>query len=111
MLQTRLQLFPEQASTFAEKLDQYFWFLFGVSSFFAGLIVILITVFAIRYRRRPGRVAEQQQHEDMRLELFWTLVPTVLVFVMFVWSARLSIDQAIPPIGAEDIYVIGKQWM
>jgi len=51
-------LFPVQASTFAEKLDKLYWFLLGVSGFFAGLIILLIIVFAIVYRRRPGHRPE-----------------------------------------------------
>jgi cytochrome c oxidase subunit 2 len=104
------RLFPEQASTFAERLDKLYWFLVGVSGFFVGLIVILIIVFAIRYRRRPGRVAEQPA-ASIGLELVWTVIPSILVMVMFVWGADLFLDQSIPPVGAEDIYVVGKQWM
>src|SRR5690349_11855807 len=53
-------LFPAQASTMAERVDQLYFFLLGISVFFAGLICILIIVFAIKYRRRsttssPGR--------------------------------------------------------
>jgi len=53
------RLFPVQASAFAERLDRLYWFLIGVSGFFASLIIILMIVFAVKYRRRPGRVAER----------------------------------------------------
>jgi len=107
------RLFPVQASTFAVKVDQLYWFLIGVTVFFGGLIAILVIGFAIRYRRRPGHVAEQPGHgvESTLLELFWTAVPLVLVIVMFVWASKLFLDQSIPPIGAEEVYAVGKQWM
>jgi cytochrome c oxidase subunit 2 len=31
--------------------------------------------------------------------------------VMFVWGADLFLEQSIPPQGAEEMYVVGKQWM
>jgi cytochrome c oxidase subunit 2 len=103
-------LFPVQASTFAEKLDKLYWFLLGVSGFFAGLIILLIIVFAIVYRRRPGHRPENTQ-QSLGLELIWTAIPLMLVTVMFVWGSELFLDQSIPPQGAEEIYVVGKQWM
>jgi len=104
------RLIPEQASAFAARYDILYWFLTGVCGFFALLIVVLIVVFAVRYRRRPDREAEQSS-ESLGLELFWSVVPTILVMVMFVWGADLYLDETIPPKGAEDIYVVGKQWM
>src|SRR4051812_31433235 len=109
-MQEGFRLFPEQASTFAVRVDQLYFFLSGVTVFFSGLIVILITVFAIRYRRRPGRVAVQP-HASIGLEILWTAVPSVLCVVMFIWAAKLYIDQSIPPVGAEEVFVVGKQWM
>jgi cytochrome c oxidase subunit 2 len=35
----------------------------------------------------------------------------MLVMVMFVWGADLFLEQSIPPQAAEEIYVVGKQWM
>ena len=112
-MQAGFQLFPEQASTFAVRVDQLYWFLIAVTVFFSGLIAALVIAFAWRYRRRPGRVAEQPTHgpAEMMLELFWTAVPLVLVIVMFIWASKLFVDQSIPPIGAEEVFAVGKQWM
>jgi len=104
------RLFPVQASAFAERLDRLYWFLIGVSGFFSALIIILLLVFAVKYRRRPGRVAERTK-QSLGLELIWTVIPFMLVMVIFVWGADLFLDGTIPPQGAEEIYVVGKQWM
>jgi cytochrome c oxidase subunit 2 len=112
-MQEGFRLFPEQASTFATRVDHLYWFLIAVTVFFGGLIAVLVFTFAIRYRRRPGRIAEQPTHgtAEMLIEVFWTAVPLMLVIVIFVWASRLFIDQSIPPIGAEELFVVGKQWM
>src|SRR3954463_13523423 len=99
-MQEGFQLFPAQASTFAVRVDQLYFFLSAVTVFFSSLIVILITFFAIRYRRRPGRVAVQS-HGSVGLEIFWTGVPFLLVIVMFIWGSKVYLDQSIPPVGAE----------
>src|SRR5262249_54825819 len=102
--------FPIQASTFAEKLDKLYWFLISVAGFFSTLIIVLIITFAIIYRRRPGRIPETSR-PSLGLELIWTVVPLILVMVMFLWGADLFLEQSIPPQGAEEVYVVGKQWM
>lgn len=104
------RLFPVQASAFAERLDRLYWFLIGVSGFFATLIIVLLIVFAVKYRRRPGRVAERTK-QSLGLELTWTVIPLILVIVIFAWGADLFLDETIPPQGAEEVYVVGKQWM
>jgi cytochrome c oxidase subunit 2 len=109
-MQSGFRLFPEQASTLAPQVDYLYGFLIAVTTFFTALIVALVVGFAIKYRRRPGREAEQTE-TVMGLELLWTAVPTILVLVMFVWGAALFLAETIPPKGAQDIYVVGRQWM
>ena len=105
-MQSGFRLFPEQASTLAPQVDYLYGFLIAVTTFFTALIVALVVGFAIKYRRRPGREAEQTE-TVMGLELLWTAVPTILVLVMFVWGAALFLAETIPPKGAQDIYVVG----
>jgi heme/copper-type cytochrome/quinol oxidase subunit 2 len=49
---TGLRFLPERASTMAGQVDALLLFLLAVSLFFAGLIFVLVTVFAVKYRRR-----------------------------------------------------------
>src|SRR5262249_8936163 len=110
VIEEGFRLFPAQASTFAEKVDRLYLFLVGMSGFFAGLIIVLVVTFAVIYRRRPGRNPERSK-QSLGLELTWTVIPLILTMVIFVWSADLFLDQSIPPEGAEDVFVVGKQWM
>lgn len=109
-MQEGFRFFPEQASTYAERVDGLYWFLVGMSAIIAGAVALLIVVFAVRYRRRPGHRAVQPE-ESMKLELVWTTVLTILVLVIFAWSSDVFLDQSIPPQGAQDIFVVGRQWM
>jgi cytochrome c oxidase subunit II len=104
-------LFPEQASTMAAQVDRLFFFLIGVSLFFASLICISIVYFAIRYRRRSEDERGAHIEGDLRLEIFWTVIPLGLTMVMFVWGAKLFFVTYDPPANALEINVVAKQWM
>ena len=108
----QLPLFPERASTMAPKIDALFIFLLAVSGLFTLLICALIITFALRYRRKPGRVAATSHvHSNLRLELLWTAIPLVIALSAFAWGATLFVDYAIAPEDARTVYVVGKQWM
>jgi cytochrome c oxidase subunit 2 len=109
-MQQTLPLFPESASSVSGGVDQLYFFLVAVSAFFAILIFALVAYFALRYRRREG-VAARQIHGSTRLELLWTVIPFILVMVMFGWGAGLYYRNSRTPQGAMEIYVVGKQWM
>ena len=104
-------LFPEQASTMAPRVDQLYFFLLGVSVFFATLILILIIAFAIKYRRRSDDEQPRPISGNLGLEILWTVVPLSLTLVMFVWGARLFFITFYPPTDALEINVVAKQWM
>jgi cytochrome c oxidase subunit II len=106
-----LPLFPEQASTLAPQVDALFLFILAVTLVFTALIFSLVLVFAVKYRRRPGRQEGAQVRPTPWLEAIWIGVPLALCLVMFVWGARLYFAQTRPPSDALDVYVIGRQWM
>ncbi|MBM3789888.1 MAG: cytochrome c oxidase subunit II [Acidobacteria bacterium] len=109
-MQSNIPLFPESASSISGSVDQLYFFLVAVSAFFALLIFALVAYFAIRYRRREGRQA-RQIHGSTALELGWTIIPFILVMVMFGWGAGLYYRNSRAPLNATEIYVVGKQWM
>ena len=95
----------------ATQVDGLFFFLVGVSVFFATLIFIVIIVFAVKYRRRSENEQPQEIHSDLRLEILWTVIPLGLTLVMFVWGAKLFFVINDPPANALEINVVAKQWM
>jgi cytochrome c oxidase subunit II len=111
MIVSDLPLFPPQASTLAPKTDALLFFLLAVAGFFSALIFTLIFYFAIRFRRRNDLERPRPVPTAMWLEATWTVIPLMLVCVMFVWGASLYYREYTPPPGALEIYVVGKQWM
>src|SRR5438093_13423643 len=103
-------LFPISASQHADQVDHLLYFLVVVCGFFALLIFVLIITFSVRYRRSRHPVP-QPTKVSIGLELFWTAVPFLITLVMFIWGAQVYMDGETPPRGAQDMYVVGKQWM
>jgi cytochrome c oxidase subunit 2 len=108
---SNLPLFPEQASTIAQRVDALYYFLVAVAGFFSLLIAFLVVVFAIRYRRRSEMERPAAIHGSLGLELVWTLIPFGLAMVMFFWGASVYVSLRRPPDDALNVFVVGKQWM
>jgi cytochrome c oxidase subunit 2 len=108
-------LFPERASAIARQVDHLFLFALGGSVFFSVLIAVLIFYLGIRYRRRSpeevGRPPAPHSSATTILEATWSLIPFVLLMILFVWGARVYFVIARPPANAAELYVVGKQWM
>jgi len=108
---TGVRFLPERASTMAGQVDALLLFLVVVCVFFAGLIFVLVTIFAIKYRRRSADEKPRPIHGSLGLELIWTIIPLALAMVMFGWGAWVYISLSTPPADAMEIFVVGKQWM
>jgi cytochrome c oxidase subunit 2 len=104
-------LFPARASTMAGRVDALYFFLVGLSTFFALLIAGLIVYYAIKYHRRNRDAVGVAIHGGMLLELTWTGIPFLIVMFIFVWGASVFFAMSRPPDETLNIYVVGKQWM
>jgi cytochrome c oxidase subunit 2 len=102
---------PEQASTIAQSVDYLYWFITAITVFFSAGIFATIFYFMIKYRRRSPDERPKAIEGSVPLEILWTAIPTLIVAVIFVWSSSLYVRNAVPPKGAIEVFVTGKQWM
>jgi cytochrome c oxidase subunit 2 len=106
------QVFPEQASSMAWRVDGLLLYLLGVSGVMTVLIAATIVYFCIKYRK--GSKADRtpmSRRTQVMIEATWITIPFVLMMIMFVWGAKLFLMQATPRAGALEVNVVGKQWM
>jgi cytochrome c oxidase subunit II len=104
-------LFPDQASTMAGEVDALYFFLIAITLFFSVLIAGLIVYFAIRYRRLSEVELPEPITGSTKLEALWTVIPFLIVMIIFGWGAKIFFTLSRPPSDAMPIYVTGKQWM
>jgi len=95
----------------ASQVDSLYYFIFWGSAFFFLLIVGLSTIFVIRYRRRAENELKPRAHHNTPLEVAWTLIPLILVMVVFVWGFKGFMALHVPPAHSLDYYVTGKKWL
>ncbi len=105
-----LPLFPEQASQLAWQVDGLYFLLIAVSAFFTLLIFVAVFFFAVKYRRSAHPHPEHIEG-SLPLELTWTLIPLGICMIFFAWGSLIYFQEARPPKGAMEVYVVGKQWM
>ena len=111
MLIQDFPLWPEQASTFAGRMDTLFIFLCVITGTISIAVFILIFFLAIKYRRRPDNELAEEQEPPKALEAGWIIVPFFIFMGMFVWGSWMYFVLARVPDNALDIYATGKQWM
>jgi cytochrome c oxidase subunit 2 len=110
-MQSYIPLVPDSASTFSWKVDALYFYLSGVTLFFALLISAVLIFFVIRYRRRTPYEIPRPIAGSHKLETLWTIIPFIIAMTMFGWGAQVYFDQYKPPANAVEVYVVGKQWM
>jgi len=101
---------PEQASTVAPGVDAQFLFILWVCIAMFGLVTALVTVFSIKYRGKPGQAALKAPAHSTALEMTWTVLPTIVVMVIFYFGFRGYMDMTAPPANAYEIQVMGSKW-
>ncbi|HET7214189.1 MAG TPA: cytochrome c oxidase subunit II, partial [Terriglobia bacterium] len=63
-------------------------------------------------RRSPDEPPPKNQViNNIPLEVMWTVIPMILVAIMYFWGAEIFVRNSQPPPNATEIFVIGKQWM
>ncbi|WP_370318120.1 cytochrome c oxidase subunit II [Tessaracoccus sp. OH4464_COT-324] len=103
---------PEPASEQAPYIGDL-WFGFWVAALVVGVIVWALILWAVfRYRRREGdKEAPRQTKYHLPLELLYTLVPFLIIGVLFLYTMRAS--EAVLDMEAEPdlvVDVIGQKW-
>lgn len=103
-------LLPPPASTNAAQLDHVFNFVFWVdATFFVGIIGAML-LFIWKYRRRGPHDRTHPSRGSHVLELTWSVIPAILLFVMFFLGFRAWMNTNVPPADSMDVRVTGQQW-
>jgi len=101
---------PAQNSTVASDVDALFNFILYLSYFFFIVVTGGSILFAWKYRQKGERKFTPGISHNTALELFWTIVPTILVFIIFVWGFNTYLKMSIPPGNATEVKITAQKW-
>lgn len=101
---------PLQATEVASKWDVLYNFLVSISVFFFILVVGGMIFFAIKYRK-SANIKTKYITGSHALEALWTIIPTVLLLMIFGWGYYVYNAMTQAPTEAYEVRVIGKQWL
>jgi cytochrome c oxidase subunit 2 len=100
---------PEPASA-DPATDTAFRVVLIIATILFALVAGLTFLFVVRYRRRPGRGAEKSPAHNTLLETVWTIVPVVIVGVIFYTGFDAYMRMQTAPPGCYDLRVSARQW-
>lgn len=98
------------ASEAAAWTDALFMMITWFSVFCFVILMALMVYFMIKYRRRPGVAPEPSPHHNTLLEVFWTVVPSSSMLVMFVLGFQGYAAKVYSPSTALELDIIGRKW-
>ncbi|MFO0824668.1 MAG: cytochrome c oxidase subunit II, partial [Gemmataceae bacterium] len=104
-------LIPVAASTMAYQWEALFWYIAIVTTIGGLAVYAGLLYFCIAFRRGNTTGSTPRILGSHRLEMAWTIIPTIIFFTFFGWGAVLYTKAVHPPADAMEIFVIGKQWM
>jgi cytochrome c oxidase subunit 2 len=103
---------PEQASTQAGPIDTLYDVLALVSAFIFALVVSILMVSVIHFRKRsPDDLRDGEPlHGNTRLEILWTTIPAILMVGTAVYSGLVLLDIEDSKANEHTIEVTGEQF-
>ncbi len=104
-------MLPPQRSTLAEGTDALFNFINVTSIILLIGITFAIIYFAWKYRRRSANDVTPVITHNSYLEITWSVIPLILVMIVFGWGLSGYVNLTNPPDDAYEIRVVGKSWL
>src|SRR3954453_24060661 len=103
----------EQASTAAPKIDTLLDVMIVLSSFVFSIVMVMLGYSLWRWRVKPGDEGDGAPiHGNTRLEIAWTVIPTVIVLfgAIYSWITLDNIEAHDPNRMVVDVYGQQYEW-
>ncbi|MCS7059241.1 MAG: cytochrome c oxidase subunit II [Meiothermus sp.] len=106
-----LNIIDPQASAFNREVRGLLVWVMGFAALVFVVVVGALTYVVIKFRRTGKETAEPEQvHGNDRLEVIWTVIPTVIVLIIFGLTAQSMFRLDRPTPGAMVVEVRGWQF-
>ena len=102
---------PEDGASQAGPIDTLYDVLAAISAFIFALVVSILLVAVMNFRRRHNDPSDGQPiHGNSRLEVIWTAIPAVLMVGAAIYSGLVLRDIEESKAGTQTINVVGQQF-
>lgn len=100
------------SSPAAGEVANLFYFIFWIAVVIFILVEGLLVFFVLRYQRRAADEHPEQYHGNTRLEVTWTLIPALILAVVFAFTIKTmgTTGPTTAPAQGLPIRVVGHQW-
>jgi cytochrome c oxidase subunit 2 len=102
--------FPPKASNFAAEADWLYNFIFWVSLIAFALTIAATVYLVLKYRKSVSPEPQPSPHHSTKLEVIWSVIPSIFLVIMFWKGFVLFVDYRKVPAGAYQIQVEGVKW-
>jgi cytochrome c oxidase subunit II len=103
----------EQASTAADDIDRLLDVMIVLSSFVFSIVMVLLGYSLYKWRAKPGDESDGEPiHGNTRLEIAWTVIPTVIVLfgAAYSWIVLDNIEAREPDRMVVDVFAQQYEW-
>lgn len=90
--------------------DALFLYIWWVSVFFFVLLMGIMVYCMVVYRRKEGDVPIRSASHNTPLEIAWSVIPSLLLAVMFFWGFDGYLKASMAPSYAEEVNLTGQKW-
>src|SRR5580704_12515760 len=101
-------------STPAESIRDHSYFVLAITGLIFSVVIILLVYAVVKFRDKPATAGREpaQVYGSTQIELAWTIIPVLIVFVLFLATARVihAIEDARKPATAVEVTAIGHQF-
>ena len=101
---------PQQASTIASEVDALFYFIYYWTLIFLAIVGFCVFYFGWKYRSSKHSKPLKSTSHNTPLEIAWTVIPFILVMIVFFWGAGSYMKMNVIPYGAMEVNVKAQKW-
>jgi cytochrome c oxidase subunit 2 len=88
-----------------------FYIIFAIATVIFVVVELMLIVSIIRYHSKPGMPNPRQNHGNLRVEVLWTVIPALILFVILGVTIQGLFQVSTVPSGKSiTVEAVGHQW-
>ncbi|MEO7022331.1 MAG: cytochrome c oxidase subunit II [Ktedonobacteraceae bacterium] len=98
------------AGPVADREAGLFWFILVVATIVFVIVEAILIYSIVRYREQPNSPMPKQTHGNNTVEIVWTVIPSIFLFVVLIVTIYTMFSLAQPAGPSLNVRVVAHQW-